>query len=216
MLSVLFLVVASIAWGRWSHAPYSHPYSIPDWQLSHTIDIGPYSSTTFESWNCGFNSYYVDENATAPSVEDFRHQCTNGHTSRQLVIPLMVLAVVRLGLRPMATAFGILFKPVDEFMEWRKHTRDMREGKGTELNDVRPKRLEDEESGGQGRSSAQEEGGSGQSFIAELPGWRMSRAEMDQDTAVVEAPGAEGGREMDAGIAAVEKDAGERDAEGKS
>lgn len=158
----------------------------------------------------------MDENATAPSLGDFRHQCTNAYTSRQLVIPLMVLAVVRLGLRPIATAFGILFKPVDEFMEWRKHTRDMREGKGTELNDVRPKRLEDEESGGQGRISAQEEDGSHQVFIAELPGWRMSRAEMDQDTAVVEAPGAEGGKEMDAGIAAVEKDAGERDAEGKS
>lgn len=102
-----------------------------------------------------------------------------------------------------------LWQPIGEFLEWKKHTREMRDGKTSEFDRGKGGRGSDEEAVRPARDSVQEDC-SQQDFIVELPAWRMSRAEMSEDTAVVEMPGAEGGKEMDAGVHAAEKDASSR------
>lgn len=213
-LALLFLIVAGLVWARYngSRNPYNSIYNLPDHHLNHTVNIGP-DGMAFEKWTCALAAY-ISRGALSPSQEQLLAQCHKARTNRHLTVPLLVLALVRLSLRPMEIVLGWAyqwaFTPVAEFLEWKKHTREMREGRGTELHDPSGKRVGDEEEGGHARDSVQEDDHA-DDFIAELPGWRMSRAEMAEDAAMTEMPGAEGGKEMDAGVAAVEKDA-----EGKS
>lgn len=218
ILTLLFLAIAILVWIHLARSHYGSVelHDLPDLPLNYTIRDLADARTTFESWNCGLQGYVADD-ARRPRAQEVMRQCNNAMLSRRLILGSFALALARLSVWPMSIVMRPLLRPWREFREWRRHTEAMREGKTSEFDDLgrRKKGGKDGDSRSddctleEGRDSVHEVDAEAppQDFIAELPGCRMSRVEMDEDAAWAEMPGAVGGTEMDAGIAAVEKDA---------
>ena len=209
-LATLLLIIACYTWVRSVQGAWGiNIYDMPNRPLDYTVQSLPRRTySTFELTICAL-VWLVEPGGTASPFGELRGQCQNATASRYIVMAILALALLRLLLRPLAH----FLRPLKEFREWRRHKHAMREGKtleshGTGIKGTDDLESEDSSERGRRRKSEQEDP---HRFVAELPGCQLTRVEADEDVALREMPGAGGGgEEMDAGVAAVEKDAGSK------
>lgn len=181
-------------------------WRLPQENVNHTIVHAPTSRVdTFETAMC--NLYWVLDRTRPGGIgEEAAARCSPAIASRYVIYPMLGLVLLRLLWR----GLWHLWRPVREFQEWKKHTLAMKQATEGDNERASAMKLADIERGeSSGQSSEQGRGKSDpHGFAAELAGCRMSTIEMDEDAAVKELPGGQGGEEMEAGVTAVEKDAG--------
>lgn len=194
--AIVSAVAVCLTWVRWGLAVrILDKRYIPMHPVDFTISYYPTSHHTLESWNCVLARNVVPR-AQDPTRPPLMSLCREGKTARYLTLVLLVLALLRVTLKPLGCFFA-----------WRRQNIRARWGE----HEAAHFKTDDPERQGGGSSewstTAPQELHS--SSLVELPGDWTSKAELDDSGMVRELWGAMSSKELEGSVAALETDGSE-------
>lgn len=180
-LALIAIIVTAISQAKSSQSARELDWSLfPQYHVPYDLSVWAYYRRrtppvfTLEKYNCMLYDRYAD-NAGSPEhipKDKIKSLCYEEMSARMLAIALLVIVLLRLGL-----------KPLNDFVAWRRQNIEVRERKGGGFEDADVVSLT-------ARSVAKSsEGRSSRTTVAmELPADRTSKVEMGNEGAVQEVP----------------------------